>query len=191
VTSEQNNGDNGIWTRGLLHAKQALYHWAISPADGMIQTCRGYQLTAAHGFRLMAAFGDSGPVVISHKLFVDGIAKVYLPSVRVCALCQRLMVGSSDFIMRIAANQCYVLGNESRTWQEAPWQHIGLTECHVRHIDAFVHYSSHVRTPNNEWHYTWALSRLSTKFLALASTGSFFCSIFSSHIVTLANNSKQ
>ena len=25
-------GDAGIWTRGLLHAKQALYRWATSPA---------------------------------------------------------------------------------------------------------------------------------------------------------------
>ena len=24
-------GDAGIWTRGLLHAKQALYRWATSP----------------------------------------------------------------------------------------------------------------------------------------------------------------
>ena len=26
------SGDAGIWTRGLLHAKQALYRWATSPA---------------------------------------------------------------------------------------------------------------------------------------------------------------
>ena len=28
---EKPRGDAGIWTRGLLHAKQALYRWATSP----------------------------------------------------------------------------------------------------------------------------------------------------------------
>ena len=29
--TEKSRGDAGIWTRGLLHAKQALYRWATSP----------------------------------------------------------------------------------------------------------------------------------------------------------------
>ena len=31
ILTEKSRGDAGIWTRGLLHAKQALYRWATSP----------------------------------------------------------------------------------------------------------------------------------------------------------------
>ena len=34
--NEKKNGDVGIWTRGLLHAKQEIYHWATPPTDTIL-----------------------------------------------------------------------------------------------------------------------------------------------------------
>ena len=35
-SKNKKSGDVGIWTRGLLHAKQALYHWATPPTDNVV-----------------------------------------------------------------------------------------------------------------------------------------------------------